>query len=481
MAFEGVDIDFDPLTEEGRTDINDVVENEYDSLLPKDGEAENSIFSRFKRRFGWSGARYAINRFNKSFRIRNNDNSMPQYMELNQMDDVNTLEKREERINEAANDLSDVYPEWNPSNSDFLFTIDEYGRVEVRLKTKGSKTYHLFDGKWTDGTPPRTILDKLGMTADDLKENTDGKDELDAHYPENNMNREHGYNFRYNDGNLEVTHTKLGKWYQVFNAKNEISGKLPKTITDRLGPTAVAIADEKTAKIITVDKKIERSDVGEASTEKKVNEYLAKREQDRSDLKDMRKRVTDNEELIGSDEDIDNERHVALLEENDRLIRSIAAREDELEVLEGLVKTSEETLSKAREDNRSLQKTRDGLVNEREVVEEKLPLKERIKQIIKRHGLTVTGIVLAVGTIIGVIINSLQSGLSAAAKGTGNALKALGKKLAAILPGMVGAIASFIFKSAGEVVSFLGKHVWALIIGVVVLMVSQLQKRVNKK
>ena len=108
-----------------------------------------------------------------------------------------------------------------------------------------------------------------------------------------------------------------------------------------------------------------------------------------------------------------------------------------------------------------------------------MPLRERVKDIIKKHGLTVTGIALCVGTIIGVIVSNLSSGLSAVAKATANALKGLGKKLAAILPGMIGAIASYIFKTAGEVVGFLGKHAWVLIVGVVVLMVSQLKKKLK--
>ena len=126
-----------------------------------------------------------------------------------------------------------------------------------------------------------------------------------------------------------------------------------------------------------------------------------------------------------------------------------------------------------------LKEQKEALVNEREKIVEKLPLKDRVKDIIKRYGLTVTGIALAVGTIIGVIVSNLSSGLSAVAKGTANALKGLGKKLAAILPGMIGAIASFIFKTAGEVVGFLGKHAWVLIVGVVVLMVSQLKKKLK--
>ena len=156
-----------------------------------------------------------------------------------------------------------------------------------------------------------------------------------------------------------------------------------------------------------------------------------------------------------------------LIDDNNDLIDNIEGLETEKGQLEVKI--------------RELQEQKDALENEREVIEEKLPLKERIKQIIKRHGLTITGIALAVGTIIGVIINSLQSGLSAVAKGVGSGLKSLGAKLAAILPGMIGAIASFIFKTAGEVVGFLGKHAWVLIVGVVVLMVSQLKKRINKK
>ena len=398
MAYDGVDIDFDPLTEEGKTDINTQVEDEYDSLLPTEGETNESIFSRFKARFG-RGFRYALNRFNKSFRIRNNDNSMPQYMELEQM---NNIAEREERINEAENNLSDRYPEWDPSKSAFLFTIDEYNRVEVRLKSKGAKAYHLFNGGW-DNALPKTILDNLGMTADDFRESINGKEELDSRYPENTLSRENGYSYRYTLGKLEITHTKLGGWHKVFNSENEINEKLPKSITDVLGREAVDIADEKTNEILEIDKKLERID------------------------------------------------------------------EEQIDTVE------------TREARRTLQDTRDELVNEQEEVEEKLSLKEKIKQIIKRYGLTVTGIALAVGTIIGVIISSLQSGLSAVAKGVGSSLKAIGKKLAAILPGMIGAIASFIFKTAGEVVGFLGKHAWLLIVGVVVLMVSQLKKRLNKK
>ena len=130
-----------------------------------------------------------------------------------------------------------------------------------------------------------------------------------------------------------------------------------------------------------------------------------------------------------------------------------------------------------REQTTKLREEIETLENERETIEEKLPLKERVKQIIKRYGLTVTGIALAVGTIIGVIVSNLKSGLTSVAKGVGNGLKTIGKKLGQILPGMVGAIASFIFRTAGEVVGFLAKNAWLLIVAVVLYVVERYKKK----
>ena len=58
----------------------------------------------------------------------------------------------------------------------------------------------------------------------------------------------------------------------------------------------------------------------------------------------------------------------------------------------------------------------------------------------------------------------------------GNGLKDLGKKVAQILPGLIGTIVSFIFRTAGSVIGFLGKNAWLLILGVVIFAVEQFQK-----
>ena len=89
---------------------------------------------------------------------------------------------------------------------------------------------------------------------------------------------------------------------------------------------------------------------------------------------------------------------------------------------------------------------------ENEHIEERMSLRDRVKSIFKKYGFTVFAFVSAVGLVIGVIVNNLKKGLTSLGKGVGGALKNIGKKTGEILPGMIGAIASFVFKTAGEAV-----------------------------
>ena len=108
-----------------------------------------------------------------------------------------------------------------------------------------------------------------------------------------------------------------------------------------------------------------------------------------------------------------------------------------------------------------------------------LSLRDRIKEIFKKHGFTVVAVVSAIGVVIGVIVSSLKAGLGKLADGVGNGLKELGSKLAGSLPGMIGSIASLIFKTAGEVIKFLGKNAWLLIVGLVVFVVEMIKKKLK--
>ena len=106
-----------------------------------------------------------------------------------------------------------------------------------------------------------------------------------------------------------------------------------------------------------------------------------------------------------------------------------------------------------------------------------MSLRDRVKLIFKKYGFTVFAVVSAVGLVIGVIVSNLQKGLTSLGKGVGGALKTIGKKIGEILPGMIGAIASFVFKTAGEAVGFLAKHAWLLILAAVTIMIEKLKKK----
>ena len=165
----------------------------------------------------------------------------------------------------------------------------------------------------------------------------------------------------------------------------------------------------------------------------------------------------------------------------------IVQKEKEIEELYKSIREDEEILNNENEQASIRERARekiaekleqiDALENEREELSERVSLREKVKNIFKKSGFTETAVVLAVGTVIGVIVSSLKKGLKTVASGVGNGLKELGKKIAGILPGLIGAIVSFIFKTAGSVISFLGKNAWLLILGVAVFMVERFQKK----
>ena len=92
----------------------------------------------------------------------------------------------------------------------------------------------------------------------------------------------------------------------------------------------------------------------------------------------------------------------------------------------------------------------------------------KIKAIFKKYGFTITAVISAVTVVISVLVSNLKKGLTTLGKKIGAGLKDVGKKLGQILPGLVGAIASFIFKTAGEAIGFLAKNTYLLILAVVI-------------
>ena len=248
------------------------------------------------------------------------------------IDEHTRLIRRENKRDEAWDRIKRKFPNINPANSSFTATLDEYDRVEVRLKRD------------------------------------------------------------------------RGKSYPLFNKDGEVNEKLPKTIIKALGTPAEDIIRIKEEEI--------------SRREKKINELKASRE------------TASENQRVQIDADIE-------------------AQQNEISRLEA----------------------------ENEIIEGRMSLRDRVKAIFKKYVFTVFAVVSAVGLVIGVIVSNLKKGLTSLGKGVGGALKNIGKKIGEILPGMIGAIASFVFKTAGEAVGFLAKNAWLLILAAVMFMIEKFKKK----
>jgi len=109
--------------------------------------------------------------------------------------------------------------------------------------------------------------------------------------------------------------------------------------------------------------------------------------------------------------------------------------------------------------------------------EETMPLRERIKEIFKKHGVTVTAIVIAAGVTIGAVVGSITKGLKATGKAMAGGLKEIGAKLGSLLPGLIGQVAHFLFNTAAKAVGFLAEHTWLIILAVVAFLFEKYIKR----
>ena len=148
----------------------------------------------------------------------------------------------------------------------------------------------------------------------------------------------------------------------------------------------------------------------------------------------------------------------------------ITRREKKIQELQASRETSENIDAGIEEQRNEISR----LETENDIIEERMSLRDRVKSIFKKYGFTVFAVVSAVGLVIGVIVNNLKKGLTSLGKGVGGALKNIGKKIGEILPGMIGAIASFV---SGEAVGFLAKNAWLLILAAVMFMIEKFKKK----
>ena len=106
-----------------------------------------------------------------------------------------------------------------------------------------------------------------------------------------------------------------------------------------------------------------------------------------------------------------------------------------------------------------------------------MPLQERVREIFKKYGVTVTAIFLAAGVTIGAVVGAITNALKTMGNQLANGLKTVGAKAASALPGLIGAIVSFLFKTAGQAIGYLAEHTWLLILAAVVFIFERYIKK----
>ena len=95
-----------------------------------------------------------------------------------------------------------------------------------------------------------------------------------------------------------------------------------------------------------------------------------------------------------------------------------------------------------------------------------MPLRVRVREIFKRYG-----------DLSRRRCYNCYNTLKAMGKQLANGLKAVGAKAASALPGLIGPIISFLFKTAGQAIGYLAEHTWLLILAAVVFIFEKYIKR----
>ena len=159
---------------------------------------------------------------------------------------------------------------------------------------------------------------------------------------------------------------------------------------------------------------------------KNKQKFHAKVHREKKKLTEMERERNATEERLNStkrldDLDEDESRLRRLNEEDQAFIDDANASEFDKEAANERVAARNEELSRLR-----------AQIAEREAA---MPLRERIREIFKKYGVTVTVVFLAAGVTIGAVVGALTNALKAKGKSIGNGLKGIGSKVGSILPG----------------------------------------------
>ena len=132
------------------------------------------------------------------------------------------------------------------------------------------------------------------------------------------------------------------------------------------------------------------------------------------------------------------------------------------------------------------------------VVKEDSTLGERLKTLFKEQGITIVSVLAAIGMIMGTIVEAViptggditppsppsQGGVKEWVKkqlhNRAKLLVNLAGKAAAALPGVIGAIVSWLLSATSKVVNWLGNNLWAVVVLVAGLLYAAAKEYISK-
>ena len=155
-------------------------------------------------------------------------------------------------------------------------------------------------------------------------------------------------------------------------------------------------------------------------------------ENDKQQLENRRQEL--EQAIANQEQEEARSRYKAIRDQADRITQRIDDLRDEL--LTADENQMESIKGKIRQELADLARLEDWA----EQAQEWIPLKERVKEIFKKHGFTMVAVLTGVGAVIGTI-------------------------------------ASFIFRTAGEILGFLGRNAWLLIVAAVIFVIEKFKEK----
>ena len=386
-------------------------------------------------------------------------------------DETSPLLSAQQKSEQSWNALTGMFPNAEATKLETSYSFTD--RLQVKRAGIGKKVYNLFT---TDRTTkeqklnpslPKEILNALGPRAeqiiaedrDTIQEQHQRLQEAEKQQREaEKIAAEKDKEFREMENlkqKIERTQARMDALQEEHGSNLESESELRSL--KQLKKNHQTEYENKKKEVAALEK--------QAKNKQKVQEKVQK---ERAKLDEIVKKRNLIEERLNSTKPLDdlNERETELRQQNDEDQAIIDATDTSTSVKEAARDRIEERIQElARLQTQIAER------------EEAMPLRERVKEIFKKNGVTVTAILIAAGITIGAVIKALTKGLKATGKAVAGGLKEIAAKLSSLLPGLIGQIASFLFNTAAKAVGFLAEHTWLLILAVVAFVFEKYIKK----